>query len=71
MLMNVEDIKLRDIVSHPSTTYVDSSPLPLGQLPNVVIPEEEHLHRNICIKGDRQTSSQGSVYFVKLSESVP
>ena len=43
--------------------------LPLGNLKEEN-EDSEYLHMNIITNSDRQNSSQGSVYYVKLEESV-
>ena len=49
----------------------EDNPLPIGRLSNTFIADGEYMHRNIFINSNRQKSSQGSVFFVKLSEEIP
>ena len=45
--------------------------VPLAVIKDRLVVQDEFLHRNIQKNSDRQNSSQGSVFYVKLSPDIP
>jgi hypothetical protein len=61
---------LRNIVRHPDQIDETNSHLSLGYLQHDIYDEEQFLHQNLVKNSDKQQSSQGSVFYVKLCPEI-